>query len=229
MENGVSKQQEEEATQPSSCSQISHSQPSQTVEREISRKENLHGDLITIVKQQKPPKSRTKIDAKTGASEDSRNIKGKAISTSNHFEALNVANPEKSVCANFNAGRKEGNGSISNGPKLLVRKKRAMKEPPTIQPKVFSEEKHKPLLKECSNTFGSVPGESSRPNTIFKDHVSAMNIEVVGPNDMRFVDKEHKPPDGNDRVAASNMHMQEDQNGEVANKVDPLALSDVLG
>ncbi|KAJ1403262.1 hypothetical protein SESBI_27410 [Sesbania bispinosa] len=172
--------------------------------------ENLHGDWIIVNKQRRKQKSRDKIDPKSGAPDVVRNKKGKEVITGNKFDALKISDPANHVDVTFSSGSKDKHKLISNGPKLLIRKKRPRNEPPLIQPKIITDDKFKPLLDKFRKAIESSLGETSQPKTSTQELVkgeralgfhhpfnikSAMNVHVVGPNHLWFNDEEEKPPD----------------------------------
>ncbi|KAJ1391838.1 copper oxidase [Sesbania bispinosa] len=87
---------------------------------------------------------------------------------------------------------------------FLKRKKRARAELPIVHPKIFGDVGSKQIK---IVEIASGPGESSKPTSTLDqldgdrpkvqpfNIQTALNVKVLSPNHLQFVDKEEKPPD----------------------------------
>ncbi|KAJ1405736.1 hypothetical protein SESBI_25649 [Sesbania bispinosa] len=141
----------------------------------------------------------------------------------NRFSSLKIQDSGNGAAQPFSFGKQDqdsvGPSSNGSGPqKILTRNKRPRKEPVFVQPKIFGDEKYKPLLKGMNQgsdpkahqerrlathkTIGSESPKELPSTSTTKAQVkdfqggicTLMEVEYVGPNRLRFVD-EPKAPD----------------------------------
>ncbi|KAJ1419066.1 hypothetical protein SESBI_15331 [Sesbania bispinosa] len=175
--------------------------------KDANSRENLHGDWLLVSRNKRPPKSKAKtVGANDGKELNSRKDNSK-ISVKNNFEVLHATCKGASTLSNHANQKDTVKGIIFNvdASKIWTRKKRQRKEPTLVMPKFFLVSNSKPIVDQTL----SVPAPCQLPSSSAIDaasltlhghkHVdhgiqSAMNIEIVGPNHVRFLD-DPEPPD----------------------------------
>ncbi|KAJ1414636.1 hypothetical protein SESBI_18573, partial [Sesbania bispinosa] len=190
--------------------------------------EDLHGDWISVSKPRRGKKSRdweSIIKGKEGISKKGNNDDG----GKNRFAALQKAeNKDKGVKVASGSYKVADQAPLftsgQSQPKVWSRKKRQRQEPSFGPIKIFPDEKYKVFLearnkdgnqreepvrgKESAIEAKAQPSSSGAPTGVhhLEGNIrTTMDVEVIGPNRLRFIDEPEPPDIGNGPVLGNSL------------------------